>query len=648
MSTRKWNSSTSTEKFSAVPRTKASPLKSSSDRRHQSRFARLKSAAQDQHAENKQKVLLAKQHEREDRSRLAQEKLQDEQHERQKIAEYEQTKHDLHERKLTLDADDFIAQKHDNVSLVGSGTRSKNKTQGIVVTRTNHDSESVAESLSSSTARSEIISTHRHADISSSANSANSASSASSASFAQSIRRADSTPSELSPPSIRHSRSASTLPPSTHLPSTRSPSTRSPSTRSPSTRSPSTRSPSTRSPSTRSPSTRPAVSHFPDSEFLGISDTWRDDLEQHQLHYMSSLDDPGVFTAELLRTKDKMRKEKEEEKQAMINSGVVPEKVTLGDLLSLANNPLTPVVLSQVCYNLLPTSGATMCELCLDNTSMNDQMLATIAKSLEFNDCLTALSVARNMLTDKGVVSLAKVLRRSTSTALRSLGLSENPIGDRGVAALSAVLHETSLRAIDFTSVGAGDVGAKHLALALSVIRMRATTTVDGGVGVGGDVNGVAETERERRPGRGGARRLPIFPVLSYAGNELTSNGFLYFANCIVQNKSICSLYLDGNTKLGDRSGAILSDLLRCFSSLSEVSVQNIGLTRDGLSKLLQACEESDTVRTLHVGSNEIDDLQQISIMAGKYKISHLRTMNSERAMITNSTGVPAEGEVLF
>ena len=635
MSTRKWNSSTSTEKFSAVPRSKASPLKSSLDL-HQSRFARLKSAAQDQHAENKQKVLLAKQHERENRSRLAQEKLQDEQHERQKIAEYEQTKHDLHERKLTLDADDFITKKHNNavavhavpvVSVVGSGTRSKNKTQGIVVTRTNHDSASVAESLSSSTARSDILLTHRHADISSSANSA------SSASFARSIRRADSAPSELLPPSIRHSRSASTLPSSTHLPSTRSPSTRSP---------------STRSPSTRSTSTRPAVSRFPDSEFLGISDTWRDDLEQHQLHYMSSLDDPGVFTAELLRTKDKLRKEKEEEKQAMISSGVVPEKVTLGDLLSLANNPLTPVVLSQVCYNLLPTSGATMCELCLDNTSMNDQMLATIAKSLEFNECLTALSVARNMLTDKGVVSLAKVLRRSTSTALRSLGLSENPIGDRGVAALSAVLHETSLRAIDFTSVGAGDVGAKHLALALSVIRVRATTAVGVGVGVSGDVSGVAETERERRPATGETRRLPIFPVLSYAGNKLTSNGLVYFASCIVQNKSICSLYLDGNTKLGDRAGAILSDLLRCFSSLSEVSVQNIGLTRDGLSKLLQACEESDTVRTLHVGSNEIDDLQQISIMTGKYKISHLRTMNSERAMITNSTGVPAEGEVLF
>ena len=330
---------------------------------------------------------------------------------------------------------------------------------------------------------------------------------------------------------------------------------------------------------------------------LVADDTWKDDLEQHQIQYMASLKDPGIFTAELLRQKDQLRLEKLQEKQAMMGSTVqIP--IELGDLLSLDNVQMTPFILNQVCRNLHPHSGATLCELSLDQVNLQDTMVQNIATALETNTHLTHLSVARNDLTSQGIVSVAKALRKSTTTALRSLNVAHNDIGDRGVAALSAILHDTALQAIDFTAVGAGDIGAKHLALALSVKRKRKDNS---------------------RP------RLPIFPRLAYANNQLTPDGLLYFASCTAQNKSICCLCLDGNVNLGEPAASVLSDLLHCFTSLTEVSVQNIGLTRAGASTLLAACEGSDSVRTVHLGcNNEIDDLQQISILATAFQIGQL------------------------
>ena len=342
---------------------------------------------------------------------------------------------------------------------------------------------------------------------------------------------------------------------------------------------------------------------------VGLSDSWKEDLERHQLNYMTSLTDPGVFTAELLRKKEQQRRLRENEKQARIHIGAVPNQISLGDLLSITNTNIKPTTLSQICRNLLPNSGATLCELCLDSSNITDTHLQEIAMSLERNQYLTSLSLSNNHITSLGIVSLAKILRKSETTPLRNLILSSNNIGDRGVAALSAILHETELRTIDFTSVGAGDIGAKHLALALSVKRER----------------------KNKRPGE--RSQLPIFPVLSYGGNKLTPNGLLYFVSCIVQNKTICNLNLDGNVHLGDQAGAILADLLRCYSSLTLLSVQNIGLTRDGMAKLFTACDESETVRTLKVGSNKIDDLQQLAIDANKFQISQLSMIAMEESL---------------
>jgi hypothetical protein len=332
---------------------------------------------------------------------------------------------------------------------------------------------------------------------------------------------------------------------------------------------------------------------------VGISDTWKEDLEQHQMNYMTSLRDPGVFTAELLRqqTQDKLNKEKKKKTNKQSSIAV---KIELGDLIAYDHQKMNQCVLNQLCLNLQANNGAaTICELSLSNANINDSMLHAIADALATNQHVTALNVVKNDITSQGIVSLAKALSTSTKTNLRLLKLSHNNIGDRGVAALAAVLHDTVLQAIELTNVNGGDVGAKHLALALSVKRQR--------------------KDQSRA-------RLPVFPSLVYGGNQLTPKGLLYFASCIVQNKSICGLFLDGNVQLGDQAGVVLSDLLHCFTSLTDISVQNTGLTKEGASTLLSACEGSDTIRSVQLGSNEKwNDLQQVSMLATKFKIENVK-----------------------
>jgi hypothetical protein len=332
---------------------------------------------------------------------------------------------------------------------------------------------------------------------------------------------------------------------------------------------------------------------------VGISDTWKEDLEQHQMNYMTSLRDPGVFTAELLRQQkqDKLNKEKKKKRNKQSSIAV---KIELGDLIAYDHQKMNQCVLNQLCLNLQANNGAaTICELSLSNANINDSMLHAIADALATNQHVTALNVVKNDITSQGIVSLAKALSTSTKTNLRLLKLSHNNIGDRGVAALAAVLHDTVLQAIELTNVNGGDVGAKHLALALSVKRQR--------------------KDQSRA-------RLPVFPSLVYGGNQLTPKGLLYFASCIVQNKSICGLFLDGNVQLGDQAGVVLSDLLHCFTSLTDISVQNTGLTKEGASTLLSACEGSDTIRSVQLGSNEKwNDLQQVSMLATKFKIENVK-----------------------
>jgi hypothetical protein len=348
------------------------------------------------------------------------------------------------------------------------------------------------------------------------------------------------------------------------------------------------------------------------SAMANISDTWKEDLEKHQINYMNSLPDPGIFTAELLRQKNEAKLEKKKEKQMMANIGVLPTKIVLADLISYENQTLSTCTLNQLCSTLRLNRSATLCELSLDNTGLDNKNMCLIADSLVTNQHLTALSLVKNNITSHGILSLAKALSNSEITSLRSLKLSQNKIGDRGVAALSAVLHDTVLHTIELNNIGAGDIGAKHLALALSVKRKR---------------------KNKMRP------RLPTFPSLAYGENKLTPEGLLYFASCIVLNKSICSVYLDGNNSLGDQASTILSDLLQCFTSLSELSVQNIGLTRAGVSKLLTACDGSDTLRTVHLGSNKLDDLQQMSILASKFKIVHLKLEQIDASITPESHG---------
>ncbi len=349
---------------------------------------------------------------------------------------------------------------------------------------------------------------------------------------------------------------------------------------------------------------------------------WEEDLRQHQRDYMESLRDPGVFTPELLR---KRRAERAAKDAALKIKRVQARPPSSAELLSFsaagtvgASNDVTitairPDVFAGLCTNLRRRNFRIR-ELSLARCSLGDAEVRALAGALTHNGELLSLSLAGNDLTAMGAIALARGLRMSKCTELRSVDVSHNPhIGDRGVAALSVVLGAgSSLTHVNFTGVGAGDLGARHLALALSTKRAL--------------------------PGDPAPARLPVFPCILFGENRaLTPHGLLYFASAIVANKSIVKCVLDGNAGLGDPAAEILHDLLRCYSSLTELSMARTGLSKEGMAKILAGSQDSDTVRTVHLGGNNLNDMQLISAIAEDFQLSHLELCQEKQVEMVHA-----------
>ena len=324
---------------------------------------------------------------------------------------------------------------------------------------------------------------------------------------------------------------------------------------------------------------------------------WKDDLKQHQFAYMARQRDPGVFMAELNRKRDADLQERKQ-----IQKDEPPKQLPhRNELLSLVDVRPSPVFLEDLYLNL-QHNRSHLCSLSLENTGLDDISVRRLAMALGTNRTLLTLSVAHNKVQSDGILALASALRRSTCTRMRSLNLAHNPIEDRGVAAISAVIGTGSkLEFVDLTSVCAGDLGARHLATALST--------------------------RRAVPGSPLPEHLPTFPCLCYGGNALTPRGLIYFASAITKNKSVCKLVLDANPSLGDAAAEILRDLLMCFTSLTEVGVEGIGLTVQGMADVLTGCQESETLRIVHLGSNKDHDMQMISSIAVDFELDHLQVL---------------------
>lgn len=328
---------------------------------------------------------------------------------------------------------------------------------------------------------------------------------------------------------------------------------------------------------------------------------WKDDLKQHQFAYMARQDDHGVFMMELNRKRKadlqerKLTKKDEPPKQ-------LPHR---NELLSLANTHPSLALFDDLYLNL-EHNRSHLCSLSLENTGLDDTSVRSLALALATNRTLLTLSVARNNLRSDSALALASALRRSTCTQLQALILAHNPIEDLGVAAISAIIGTGSkLQFVDLTNVGAGDLGARHVSTALS--------------------------SRRAVPGGPLPEHLPTFPCLNYGGNTLTPRGLIYFASAITKNKSVCKLVLDGNVNLGDAAAEILRDLFMCFTSLTEVSLENIGLTVHGMADVLTGCQESETLRVIHLGANNDHDMQMISSIAVDFELDHLQVLGNIR-----------------
>ena len=89
----------------------------------------------------------------------------------------------------------------------------------------------------------------------------------------------------------------------------------------------------------------------------------------------------------------------------------------------------------------------------------------------------------------------------------------------------------------------------------------------------------------------------------------------------------MCKLVLDNNTSLGDQAAEILRDLFTCFTNLTEVSVENIGLSMRGMADVLKGCQDSETLRIVHLGSNNDHDMQMNSSIAVDFDLVHLQLL---------------------
>ncbi|GFS11636.1 NACHT, LRR and PYD domains-containing protein 5 [Elysia marginata] len=323
----------------------------------------------------------------------------------------------------------------------------------------------------------------------------------------------------------------------------------------------------------------------------------------------------------------------EEEKSLRYDVGYLAPDHTLKPLVELERaQRLSRASLStrNSAYSLLETStdlgvfpGLVMVSVCVAGHNLSGPRALCLADLLRETRCVCELKVGRTRLTGQDVVELAAAL--TDNCTVHSLDLRLNTIDNTGAEALAGLLRSSkTLRELNLSSCGLSQQSLRTVVAAVGA--NRSLFDLDLSFLEIGDDSGPCVRDMLRT--NAGLRKLRL------RSNNLSWSGCYVIAEGLTRNTGLQVLDLSRNT-LEDAGIQALAKFLP-DTSISELYVENCGITSSGCEHLGDVVTRCKRLKTLDASTNLLTDVGIGKLASALERSSSIQNVGLNMCGLTN------------
>lgn len=268
-------------------------------------------------------------------------------------------------------------------------------------------------------------------------------------------------------------------------------------------------------------------------------------------------------------------------------------------------------------------SGPVKMSACVTGHNLSGERALALADVIRRHDCLLELRIGKTQLCSDDVSAICRALPHSLS--LVSLDVRLNTLDLTSAAAVGEMLrHTRALRQLNLSSTGLDVAGCGAVLGALA--SNRTLTELDLSFLDVGDA--VCEFVRDMLKANSCLQKLRL------RSNNFSAAGCLALAEGLSRNRSLLELDLSRNC-VGDTGLEALARYLP-DSALTELGLENCGLTASACDALAQMISGSKRLRVLDLSVNFIGDQGVFRLAAALERSSVLQTVGLNMCGVTN------------
>nr|KAG5705999.1 hypothetical protein BaRGS_028108 [Batillaria attramentaria] len=268
-------------------------------------------------------------------------------------------------------------------------------------------------------------------------------------------------------------------------------------------------------------------------------------------------------------------------------------------------------------------TGPVMMNACVTGYNLSGERAQALADVIQRHDCILELRIGKTQLCSSDVSAVCRAVAQNATLA--SLDIRLNALDLAGASAVADMLVQTqALRQLNLSSTGLDVAGCGAVFGAL--VANRTLTELDMSFLDVGDA--VCESVRDMLKANSCLQKLRL------RSNNFSAAGCFALAEGLNRNRSLLELDLSRNC-ISDEGLEALSRYVP-ESALTELSLENCGLTSAGCDALAQMVSGSKRLRTLDLSVNFLGDQGVFRLAAALERSSVLQTVGLNMCGVTN------------
>uniref|UniRef100_A0A0B7A3V8 CARD domain-containing protein n=1 Tax=Arion vulgaris TaxID=1028688 RepID=A0A0B7A3V8_9EUPU len=267
--------------------------------------------------------------------------------------------------------------------------------------------------------------------------------------------------------------------------------------------------------------------------------------------------------------------------------------------------------------------GLIMMSICVTGHSLSGQRSEALANVINKHNCISELHIGKTQLSGEDVCVIAKALEDNRT--IHFLDLRLNNMGHTGTIAITDLLSKTkSLQLLNLSSCSLDLTIFKNLVAAIA--SNKSLTDLD--------LSFLDITDECCDCLRDMLKANTILQKLRLRSNMLSWSGCYVLAEGLVRNMSLSVLDLSRNTIDNDGAQAIAKFLPE--SCVTEVCLENCGITSVGCDALAELVTRCKKLKNLDISNNALQDIGISKLAPALERTSSLETLGLNMCGVTN------------